>query len=71
MADESAPSEAARALALEMRAFDATLTDAQIEAIALRIDRSRAAGAALSPKKKRLANHVEPLTAVRIPIEPA
>jgi len=68
--DEPAPSEAALALARGMRAFDAALTDAQLVEIARGIDRSRAAGAALSPKKKRLANSVEPLTAVRIPGEP-
>ncbi len=71
MADEPAPSKAALALALGMRVFDATITDAQLDEIARGIDRSRAAGAALSPKKKRLANSVEPLTAVRVPDGPA
>jgi hypothetical protein len=71
LTDDPAPSAIARALARDMRAFDAMLTDAQIEEIARRIDRSRAAGAALSPKKKRFANAVEPLTAVRLPDEPA
>ena len=71
MADEPAPSAVALALARDMRAFDATLTDAQLDEIARGIDRSRAAGAALSPKKKRLANAVEPLTAVRVPDGPA
>ncbi len=54
-----------------MRAFDAALTDAQLDGIARGIDEARSHGAALSPKKKRLANAVEPLTAVRIANEQA
>jgi hypothetical protein len=67
MAD--APSPAALALAREMRAFDATLTDAQLDGIARGIDEARSHGAALAPKKKRLANGVDPITSVRIASE--
>ncbi len=64
MADDPVPSPVARALAQSMRSFDASLTDEQIETIAQRIERARAYGASLSPKKKRLRNADEPLTAV-------
>jgi hypothetical protein len=59
----------ARALAAGMRDFDPLLSDADIDLIAARIDEQRAYGRTLSPKKKRLANAVEPLTAVRAPDE--
>ncbi len=71
MADAPAPSPAALALAHEMRAFDPALTDAQLDGIARGIDEARSHGAELSPKKKRLANAVEPLTAVRVANESA
>jgi hypothetical protein len=67
VADDTEPSAVARALALEMRAFDPSLGDADVAAIATRIDQGRAYAAALSPKKKRLANAVEPLTVPRAP----
>jgi hypothetical protein len=63
MAD--APSPAALALAHEMRELDPALTDAQLDGIARGIDEVRSHGAALSPKKKRLANGVDPITSVR------
>ena len=66
MADDDAPSATGRALAARMRAFEARLSDADVEVIARGIDALRATGATLSPKKKRLKNAVEPLTAVRI-----
>jgi hypothetical protein len=69
LAGDPAPSPAALALALEMRAFDATLSDAQVDAIARGIDEARAHGAELSPTKKRLRNAIEPITAVRIASE--
>ncbi len=71
MADAPAPSPVALALAREMRAFDAGLTDAQLDGIARGIDEARSHGTELSPKKKRLSNAVEPLTAVRVANESA
>jgi hypothetical protein len=56
----------ARALAADMRRFDPHLTPEQIEQIARGIDEQRAFGAQLAPKKKPLANGLEPLTAVRV-----
>jgi hypothetical protein len=56
------PSAAALAAARAMRAFDAKLTDAEVKAIALAIDRNRKLGEALNPRKGRLANGDEPVT---------
>ena len=71
LADDGAPSAAGRALAAKMRAFDARLSDADVEVIACGIDALRTTGATLAPKKKRLKNADEPLTAVRIDDDPA
>jgi hypothetical protein len=49
-----------------MHRFDARLTPEQLDRIARGIDEQRALGAQLAPKKKPLANGVEPLTAVRV-----
>jgi len=56
------PSAAALAVAATFRAFDAKLTDEQLTKIARTIDDNRAAGAELSPRKKRLRNSDEPVT---------
>ncbi len=60
------PSEIARALAADVRRFDASLTAEQLDRIARGIDEQRALGAQLAPKKKPLPNGTEPLTAVRV-----
>jgi hypothetical protein len=61
----SGPSPQAREIALAMRRFDPTLTDAQLVAIARGIDRQRGLGAALAPPRKPLPNAVEPITTPR------
>lgn len=60
------PTEIARALAADMRRFDPHLSAEHVEQIARGIDEQRAFGAQLAPKKKPLANGLEPLTAARV-----
>ena len=66
-----AASDIAVALAAAMRAFDARLSDADLEQIARGIDAQRKLGAQLSPKKKRLRNVDAPITIVPPPDPPA
>lgn len=54
------PSDAARALALRIRHFDAKLSDAEIDTIAHGIDDSWSVGGAVNPKGKALRNSDEP-----------
>jgi hypothetical protein len=56
------PSAAARAQAEAMRAFDPTLSDAQIETIARGIDGGYAAGQKLNKHGRVLRNGDEPVT---------
>ena len=55
------------AFALALRAFDAALTDTDIETIAHGIDRKRGAGNVLNPKGTLLKNADEPITRFTVP----
>ena len=60
------PSEAARAIALRMRRFDAKLSDAEIDTIARGIDDNWSGAAPLNPKGKALRNSDEPDTSFSV-----
>jgi hypothetical protein len=49
------------AVALSMRGFDSTLTDAELQTIAKAIDANNDTAKALNPKKKRLKNGDAPV----------
>ena len=55
------------AFAMTLRAFDAALTDVDLETIARGIDRKRAAGKVLNPKGALLKNADEPITRFTVP----
>jgi len=55
-------SDAARALALQMRGFDPNLTDGEVDAIAHGIDGNLKIGAAINRKGRVLKNWNEPVT---------
>lgn len=58
----SEASDAARALALRMRAFDPALTDAEVRTIAEGIDPNLKLGSKINPKGRVLKNSDEPAT---------
>lgn len=60
------PSDAARALAQRMRAFDKNLSDADVTTIASNIDGNLDLGKALNPKGRRLKNSDEPSPFFRV-----
>lgn len=60
------PSDAARALAERMRAFDKNLSEADVTTIARNIDGNLDLGKALNPKGKRLKNSDEPSPFFRV-----
>jgi hypothetical protein len=61
-------SEAARALALNMREFDANLSDADIEKIAAGIDDNLKLGSRVNPHGTALKNWDEPATEFEVPV---
>ncbi|HEY9180565.1 MAG TPA: hypothetical protein VIO32_07580 [Candidatus Baltobacteraceae bacterium] len=60
-------SQAAKALAEQMRAFDANLTDKQLEEIAAGIDDNLKTGARVNPHGTYLKNWNEPVTVFEVP----
>ncbi len=62
---ESPPLADTQATAAAMRRFDPRLTDAQVEAIARKIQEQRELGRSLAPKRAKLTNDIEPLTSPR------
>ncbi|HEY5258192.1 MAG TPA: hypothetical protein VIJ12_07395 [Candidatus Baltobacteraceae bacterium] len=62
VASMSRVSDAARALALQMRGFDPNLTDGEVDAIAHGIDGNLKIGAAINRKGRVLKNWNEPVT---------
>jgi hypothetical protein len=61
-------SEAAKALAAQMRQFDASLTDKDLEQIAEGINYNLRLGARLNPGGKALKNSDEPVTVFEVPV---
>lgn len=61
------PSQAARALAERMRAFDAHLSEKNLDDIARGIDGNLDVGAAVNPKGMALHNWDEPATPFEVP----
>jgi hypothetical protein len=60
-------SEAAKALAAQMRTFDPALSDKELEQIAAGIDDNLRAGARLNPHGTALENWDEPVTIFEVP----
>lgn len=60
-------SASARALAENMRAFDASLTDKQITTIAAGVDDNLKVGERINPKGRALKNWDEPSTVFEVP----
>lgn len=61
------PSDAARALAERMRAFDSNLTDKELDAIARGIDGNLKLGNSINPKGAVLKNWDEPAAEFEVP----
>jgi hypothetical protein len=60
-------SEAAKALAAQMRTFDTALSDKELEQIAAGIDDNLRVGARLNPHGTTLKNWDEPVTVFEVP----